>query len=1337
MHGNNQNYVSSRGTGIAKICVWLRAMVKPRDLIAMLRRTVLKYVKLRKVNERLSKTNGYPRQRYDIFVAQSEAELALRTLKKWGRTHGARVSRHRSYRQRDIVRRLARQVPATTQVEARVDNNNGKTTQNHSSDAVRNIRITSYNVRGFEGKKSELRCLVQEGKQDCVMIQETLCGPSDAVPHLRNFRAMVKPRTDGTDGERGVAIFVRDTIPAMETTLDSPHVTALKVLVGDSWVLMGSVYLPSRRGPSRTLACTKLGKGLQRLFRKDRDTRVILGGDFNCSRDKLEKLIRKWRVPLMVMRGTGSDVSFPGAMSSLDHFVVSQNVAAQLAPTRVNRTWDLSDHWPVQTTMFVRKTEDGFELPKRRIIRLNLDRLRAAASDIVCDNRFSALTGLPDSDLGASEEEGEVMGSRQAQIAHLDRDVEKFISTSKDIVMEKELEEKPRKKAGFYSDFSNATHRMIRIRRDLSKKIRVMTMVGQVPRDLAQEHAEVSRRVKELKRDDATKAWERVIRTGVDLVETSDFRAFWRWLKRIIGGSTQTATSTPIRNEQGELVVDPRGILDVWATHYQKLFADTTGFSKDEGHWANMELTEQPTLEGLNGPISWKELREVLKSLKSGKAAGSSGIPPEWFKLGLLSSDGKKAGDDLPKASSEFAMALLSLVRRMFDLGYVPLALRGALVVSIPKKGDDLTSVDNYRGISLIEILLKVVTSIVTRRVSRAVEGAGLLVEEQAGFRNGEECVGHICALEEILKRRKLSEKKTFIAFVDFRKAYDMVPHEAMLRKLQAIGVTGKCLEFIRAQYLDASLKVSVPAGLSSDVAIEVGVRQGSPDSPLLFDIFINDILAKCRQWGVRVLGVKGRMSGLMFADDLALLAGSKRRLAKMVKAVETWALQWGMRFGVKKCGVTVVTCKGEASRTRNFEKLREAGLAVQGEMIPVVEEYRYLGIVINDQLSSETTIADRVSRARKALFGCSAFLSKRTIPLQFRIRVLRALVESVANYGGELFGMSSARVGGLQAVVTQGLRLVSGCRMTSKVCAAEVLQREFGIPPVAATMAGARARAVKRFAKAKTSIARLINNCSFRAAKQTWVTGTQRWLKRWGPKPALPENLSPKGVARIVRGIAWSRSWARSIRSTKSAAAYEKAHFEATRGFLKVAELCPEVAVGVQDLMKMRVGAFWTGEKAAKSRIISSSFRKKCLVCGKGVAEDLVHILCECNAFKSHRTEFLKPLWRRVLGGKVKCWKGLSGRALLEAKVILALGGKVCGRSVKNWTVAAQETEETQMVDGAIPLAPEFIQVAKFLQEIGSLRRPLFSAQISYEPTPKTGVRQPSATGGNHRTTT
>ena len=113
----------------------------------------------------------------------------------------------------------------------------------------------------------------------------------------------------------------------------------------------------------------------------------------------------------------------------------------------------------------------------------------------------------------------------------------------------------------------------------------------------------------------------------------------------------------------------------------------------------------------------------------------------------------------------------------------------------IPKKGD-LSDCNNYRGISLINVGLKILSKIVTKRISDYAFSHGIIRPEQFGFRNKEECISLYISVREICQRRQIKGKFTYLAFLDLKKAYDSVPIFNILTKLYKIGIRGNCFRF-------------------------------------------------------------------------------------------------------------------------------------------------------------------------------------------------------------------------------------------------------------------------------------------------------------------------------------------------------------------------------------------------------------------------------------------------------------------------------------------------------------------------------------------------------------
>ncbi|KAH9290949.1 hypothetical protein KI387_035066, partial [Taxus chinensis] len=433
-------------------------------------------------------------------------------------------------------------------------------------------------------------------------------------------------------------------------------------------------------------------------------------------------------------------------------------------------------------------------------------------------------------------------------------------------------------------------------------------------------------------------AFQANLAKGKKLMMENRQNELWNWLKAFMGrGDKGKCNAQPMRNVDGDLITNPSEVLESWKTHYMKLLCDPS--AKDRQHWEGIPLVEHPPLTSINGPIGWKEFHVVVKSLEYHKAAGEDGLPPEWFKAVLGQKKRGRSGrwQKFKADKSPMVKACLKVMNCIWEHGVIPKDFNVVVLVSIPKKGD-LTLHDNYRGISLINVMLKILTSVVIKRIEKELEERKFFSKIQAGFRRNEECVGQVAVLHEIALRRMAKLKKPmFVVFIDFKKAYDMVPHEALFRKLHAAGVKGKALHFIQELYNGSSVRVRHDGLLSSHIPVKRGVRQGCPASPTLFNIFINDIMQDLEGMGVKVPGLTEVVAGLLFADDLVALAESVEEMHVVLQRIQCWSDKWGMECGIDKCKVMKIFGDGEELQQHVF-KLGE-------HEIGFYSSYKYLGI--------------------------------------------------------------------------------------------------------------------------------------------------------------------------------------------------------------------------------------------------------------------------------------------------------------------------------------------------------------------------------------------------------
>ena len=746
------------------------------------------------------------------------------------------------------------------------------------------------------------------------------------------------------------------------------------------------------------------------------------------------------------------------------------------------------------------------------------------------------------------------------------------------------------------------------------------------------------------------------------------------------------------------LCTDPLEIAAVWTRHYRTLLCDKTGHSRmGASYWEKVaEEMALPCLESLDspetdGPISWREVNDVLRSFSGSKAPGLSGFTPYWFKV---AEEDPRGVDDESAPSSALGKVLLGFCNKVFSSSYIPVRWRAAEVVNIPKDGDPYV-VNNYRGISLIEIPIKVVTAVVTRRVSSALECSGRLSDCQGGFRRNEEAMAHVVALYEMVSRRLMLEKTTYLAFIDVKKAFDTVPHGAMLLKLGSMGIRGLCHAFFAGLYESSAVRVRCTSEhLTEEIPVERGVRQGCPASPLLFNVFINDILKECTQLGVKVLsslaGVDRddgrRVPGLLFADDLVLICPSRERLRRALLAITKWADAWELEFNAGKCGIMGVGSRGSGVSEGQ-------GWFLQGVSVPVVSRYKYLGIWFTESWDYATMLAEHESRVLRAVNASLNFLRNTSIPLAMRLMVYKGQVLPVARYGGELFGMCATRSMRTQRLVDRGLRALVRARDFSPVGSTLPLMLEFGIPSVHAAWSAQRARLFAKVRESKTVVRSLVASKLQGTRKGTWASLTRHWLLVHGPKlAAFGEGvvLGADGLAVVppkVLGQAVRRILMEKLVDQKSDLVslrwYMDNEFASTRGFIRQALRFPGLSKGIVQLVRLRTGWTKTALRWAQMGVGPPEWLETCPFCEvEGCPETVLHFMLGCSRWE--RTRRLAGL-EEARRAAVSLLRSLSteGEVISDGEVLVRLLG---GKSTTDWWLKSCVFRARQRRLGGVP---------------------------------------------------
>ena len=225
----------------------------------------------------------------------------------------------------------------------------------------------------------------------------------------------------------------------------------------------------------------------------------------------------------------------------------------------------------------------------------------------------------------------------------------------------------------------------------------------------------------------------------------------------------------------------------------------------------------------------------------------------------------------------------------------MPQEWREATVFPLFKKGDP-SSVSNYRPISLTCTQCKVMESIIKDSLLSFAQANNIFSPCQHGFVPGKSTCTHL--LESHFDWCSGLDKREFFdaVTIDFKKAFDVVPHHKLLLKLTSIGLCGKTIEWIKSFLANRKQRVRINKEFSSEAGVSSGVIQGSTLGPILFAFYINDLPEACHGCTVE-----------MFADDVIVykcIRDSTHRscLQAALDSLLSWTTKWCLDLSTDKC---------------------------------------------------------------------------------------------------------------------------------------------------------------------------------------------------------------------------------------------------------------------------------------------------------------------------------------------------------------------------------------------------------------------------------------------------
>lgn len=396
-------------------------------------------------------------------------------------------------------------------------------------------------------------------------------------------------------------------------------------------------------------------------------------------------------------------------------------------------------------------------------------------------------------------------------------------------------------------------------------------------------------------------------------------------------------------------------------------------------------MNTSPLCSFLLMPTDIYEVRGIILGLRTRSASGWDRITTTILKQNINS----------------LVPPITHLCNLSLETGKFPDIFKRAVVCPVYKTGNK-NEPTNYRPISLLSNLSKILEKIVNKRIVKYLQNKNLLSDSQFGFREGRSTEDAVLTLTTKIASYVDRGDKCLGVFLDLQKAFDTVSIQILITRLESVGFRGVALNWFIDYLTNRHQRVKIDCIESSDLKCKYGVPQGSTLGPTLFLIYINDLSR---------LANSTYLDLYMFADDTVLIFHGQT---------------WNMVFNLAEIGLTKVTAWLENSLLSiNTGKTKYVCFSKSAVGKPIathslkihtfpcnrittrencicaslcrVDCVKYLGVLLDDTLTWEMHITSTIARVRKLVY---IFKNLRTVANSILLlQTYRALCECIIRY--------------------------------------------------------------------------------------------------------------------------------------------------------------------------------------------------------------------------------------------------------------------------------------------------------------------------------------------------
>lgn len=501
------------------------------------------------------------------------------------------------------------------------------------------------------------------------------------------------------------------------------------------------------------------------------------------------------------------------------------------------------------------------------------------------------------------------------------------------------------------------------------------------------------------------KTWIKNQIEGIEqLNKENESRKFYKAVDRMKRGFQPRVNGC--RGKDGKIEGEERKVMGRWSEYFKELLNETenTVFNNEDGIERLMDREEEENVNFNNNisasvtdPPTMNEMEDVLEKMKNNRAPGEDNITAELLKHG---------GESIKQL-------LYTLIVSIWKDEKMPENWNTGIIYPILKKGDRLEC-SNYRGITLLNVAYKILSSVINMKLKQVTET--IIGEYQCGFRPNRGTIDQLFSIRQMVEKHYEHGLDLHMLFIDFKQAFDSVNRGKLYEAMRQMKIPKKLIRLIKMTMTNTAAKVKIDNKLSESFLFNRGVKQGDGLSTTLFILALHYVVKDLDQRGT----IFNKMSQIYaYADDIVIVARTKRKIIKVYEELERKAEGIGLTVNIGKTKYMVIS---PSQIKRNPQALEIGQKVFEG-----VSQFRYLGNIIDNEGRMDTTIKDRIQAGNKAYFANLKLMKSKLLTRKSKILIYKTLVRPVITYGAETWTMTKTDQENLRKFERKIMRRIYG----------------------------------------------------------------------------------------------------------------------------------------------------------------------------------------------------------------------------------------------------------------------------------------------------------------------